>query len=119
MTEIKGKIIVIGKTQTIGAKDFLKREIVIETEEKYPQKIKVDFTQGACDLLDKVNVGEIATISVNIRGTEYQGKYYVNLVGWKITTDENKVKEVQNEVVGHDASKGSDPMDLASDDLPF
>jgi len=34
---VQGKIKVIGETETIGAKGFLKRLLVIETSETYPQ----------------------------------------------------------------------------------
>ena len=37
--EVQGTIKVIGETQTFGAKGFRKRELVITTDEQYPQSI--------------------------------------------------------------------------------
>jgi hypothetical protein len=37
--ELQGRIKLIGETQTFGAKGFRKRELVVTTEEQYPQHI--------------------------------------------------------------------------------
>lgn len=83
--EITGKIKLIGETETVGsAGTFKKRLIVISTEEQYPQHVPVDFVQDKTSVLDKYQVGEEVKVSVNVRGNEYNGKYYVSLNGWKI-----------------------------------
>ena len=41
--EIQGRIKFIGQTQTFGQNGFQKREVVIVTEEQYPQSIIFDF----------------------------------------------------------------------------
>ena len=41
--EITGKIKSIGQVQTYG--NFQKREVVLVTEDKYPQTLMVEFTQ--------------------------------------------------------------------------
>lgn len=70
---------------------FSKRDIVIRTEEQYPQDIAIQFTQDKCDLLDAYKVGENVTIAYNLRGnmngwTNPQGevKYFNTIQGWKI-----------------------------------
>ena len=83
--EITGKIKLIGETETVGSVGtFKKRLIVISTEEQYPQHVPVDFVQDKTSILDKYQVGEEVKVSVNVRGNEYNGKYYVSLNGWKI-----------------------------------
>jgi len=82
---ITGKIIVLNNTQTVGsAGTFKKRTVVVETSEKFPQKLAIDFVQDGCSMLDKYKVGETVEIAINHRGNEYNGKYYVSLQGWKI-----------------------------------
>ena len=81
---VQGKIKVIGATESIGAKGFLKRLLVIETSETYPQQLPIEFTQDKTSLLDNFNVGDDANVSINLRGSEWQGKYYANIQGWKI-----------------------------------
>lgn len=87
--EIQGKIKLIGETKTFGNNGFRKREVVVTTEEQYPQHIMVEFVQDKCDLLNKHNVGETVKISINLRGREWtnpQGevKYFNSIQGWRI-----------------------------------
>ena len=82
--EIKGKVFLVGETETIGTKDFKKRLLVVETDEQYSQKIPIDFVQDKVTLLDFITTGQEVVVSVNVRGNEYNGKYYVGLQGWQI-----------------------------------
>lgn len=81
---IKGSIHLIGETETVGNNGFTKRLVVIETQEQYKQTIPVDFVKDKTNILDNYEVGDTVDVSVNVRGNEYNGKYYVNLQGWKI-----------------------------------
>ena len=54
--ELQGKIKLIGETQTFGVNGFRKRELVITTEEQYPQHIMVEFVQDKTDLLNNYQV---------------------------------------------------------------
>lgn len=83
--ELTGKIIVLQDTETVGTKGFQKRVFVVETtEDKYPQKIALEFTKDKCDVLDGFSVGQNVKVEFNIRGSEYNGRYYVSLQAWKI-----------------------------------
>jgi hypothetical protein len=86
--EISGKIKVINPTKQVSD-TFKKRELVITTEEQYPQHILIDFIQDKCSVLDSFNVGEAVTVSINVRGKEYINKngevgYFNQLQAWKI-----------------------------------
>ena len=75
--EVSGKIKWLDETKTYGEKGFRKREVVITTEERYPQHILVEFIQDNCDLLDSFQIGQNVKIGINIRGREWvnpQGK---------------------------------------------
>lgn len=87
--EVQGRIKLIEETKTYGNNGFRKREIVITTEEQYPQHILVEFVQDKCGLLDTFSVGQLVKISINIRGREWlnpQGetKYFNSIQGWRI-----------------------------------
>jgi len=69
--EVQGKVKMIGEAQTFGSNGFRKREIVVTTEEQYPQHIMVEFVQDKCDLLNNFQVGQEVKISVNLRGREW------------------------------------------------
>lgn len=87
--EVQGKIKMIGQTQTFGSNGFRKREVVVTTEEQYPQHIMVEFVQDKTDLLNNFQVGQPVKIGVNLRGREWvnpQGetKYFNSIQGWRI-----------------------------------
>lgn len=87
--EVQGRIKMIGDTQSFGSNGFRKREIVVTTEEQYPQHIMVEFVQDKTDLLDSYKVGQQVKISINLRGREWvnpQGetKYFNSIQGWRI-----------------------------------
>ena len=87
--EITGKVKHISETKTYGDNNFRKREIVITTEEQYPQHILVEFVQDKTSVLDKYQVGQNVKIGININGREWvnpQGetKYFNSIQGWRI-----------------------------------
>jgi hypothetical protein len=61
--EVTGKIKVVNPEQQISAA-FKKRELVVTTEEQYPQHIMIEFTQDKCDLLNNYSVGETVKASI-------------------------------------------------------
>lgn len=87
--EISGRVKVIGEAQTFGS-GFTKREFVVTIDEgdKYPQDIPFDCVQDKVSLLDGVNVGDVVDISYNMRGREYNGRYFLNLQAWKLSVSE-------------------------------
>lgn len=87
MYEAKGNIKWIGETQSFPS-GFSKREFVVTTQhDKYPQDLKFEVVKEKCTLLDAFDVGTAVTVSFDIRGNEYNGKYYVNLSCWKLQGD--------------------------------
>ena len=80
---ITGTIKLIEEVQTFDS-GFTKRVLVLTTSEKYPQDVALEFFKDKCGLLDALKVGQVVTIAFNVRGSEYNGRYYVNLNGWKI-----------------------------------
>ena len=88
-----GKIKVLNETQVVSA-SFKKRELVVTTDEQYPQFIQIEFAQDKCDLLNSYKVGDSVDISINLRGREWinpQGevKYFNQIQGWRIQKPES------------------------------
>jgi hypothetical protein len=86
--EVIGKIKVKIVDIQVSA-SFKKTELVITTNEQYPQDIKIEFHQDKCDLPDPYKVGEEVEVSINLRGREWvnpQGEsvYFNTIVGWRI-----------------------------------
>ena len=83
--ELEGTIKVIGATQEFNS-GFTKREIVVTVPDgEYPQDVKLEVVKDKCAELDQFAVGQEVSVSFNLRGNEYNDKYYVNLQAWKVT----------------------------------
>jgi len=92
--ELQGSIKLIGETKTYGANGFRKREIVVTTEEQYPQDLLVEFIQDKCDLLSQFSPGQKVTVGINLKGREWtspQGevKYFNSIQGWRIEAQQS------------------------------
>lgn len=86
--EIKGKIKKIFETQTFQS-GFQKREMVVTTQEQYPQDILIEFLQDKVVLLDAYKVGDDVKVHINLRGKEWVNpegvaKYFNSINGWRI-----------------------------------
>lgn len=79
----EGRIIAIEEPQSF-ASGFTKREFVIEADEKYPQQVKFECVKDGVAMLDGRKIGDHVTVHFNLRGREYNGRYFVNLNCWKI-----------------------------------
>ena len=87
--EVQGRIKLIGETKEFGSNGFRKRDLVVTTEEQYPQHLLVEFIQDKTSLLDNFQVGQQVKVSINLRGREWvnpQGetKYFNSIQGWRI-----------------------------------
>src|SRR5690554_5678458 len=111
--ELKGKIKKIFETQTFQS-GFQKKEIVVTTDEQYPQDILIEFYQDKIALLDPLNVGDEVKVHINIRGKEWvnpegEAKYFNSINGWRIERGSTAAPEPAPEPV----------EEKKEDDLPF
>lgn len=86
--EISGKIRLIRPKRKVS-NVFSNRDIVVTTDEQYPQHILVQFVQDKCELLNNYQVGEAVKIDINLRGREWtnnQGEmtYFNSIIGENI-----------------------------------
>ncbi len=104
---------------------FQTREFVIEVPDgTYPQMVKFQLVQDRVSLVDGCQVGERVKVHFDLRGREWQGKYFTTLNAWRI----ERLDQVQTAppvaqsqsappAVPGFPSVQDEPM--ASDDLPF
>ena len=123
--EVQGKIKLVGNVQEI-TDSFRKREIILVTQEQYPQTLCIDFVQEKTDLLNDFKEGQEVKIGINLRGREWENpegiiKYFTSLQGWRIEflQDENS----DHEQPGLESLTPFEPADDLNkedlDDLPF
>lgn len=81
---------IIKQVQEVTEKGtFKSRNVVVTTEEQYPQHISVQFVQDKVGLLDTFTEGQKVKVSINLRGREWvnpegESVYFNTIQGWKI-----------------------------------
>lgn len=107
--KIKGGIKLINDVKVISDK-FSVREFVLTTEDsKYPQDIMFQTVNDRMSMLNTIKRGDAVEVSFNVRGREFNGKYYNTLDAWKVE------RPGPREQSAHIAP----PLDILQDDLPF
>ncbi len=104
--ELLGKIKLIGDIKTYGDNGFRKRELVLTTEDQYPQHILIEFVQNNCELLD------------NFESPDQGIKYFNSIQGWRIESLDDQVMDSAPADLPMEPDTDS-PSDLTEDDLPF
>lgn len=125
--ELQGTVKKLSEAQTF-ASGFQKREMVLLTQEQYPQPINIEFLSDKINLLDNLHEGDQVKVGINIRGREWtspQGevKYFNSITGWRV----EKVTESAQEPVSATPSAAPTPSAVnenpfaedTDDDLPF
>lgn len=123
--EVTGKIKVISAEQQVSA-SFKKRELVVTTEEQYPQSIMIEFVQDKSDLLNNFNVGDNVKVSINLGGREWvnpQGetKYFNSIKGWRIEKMQSEAPMQQAPAMpaAQTFAPATNFTEEEHDDLPF
>jgi len=121
--EVQGKLHKIFPTES-KTSSFQAREFVIELDGQYTQYIKFQLTQDRCALIDNYNEGDQINVHFDLRGREWQEKYFTNLNAWRI---EQVAANAQGDAAPKDAPSdfiemGDQASDMRAedfDDLPF
>lgn len=122
--EVIGKIKHIGEIQQVSA-SFRKRELVVTTEEQYPQHILIEFNQDKCDILNSYKFQEDVKVSINLRGREWvnpQGetRYFNSIQGWRIERTTSPQSATQQYAANQQQfAPQTTQNDDEPDDLPF
>ena len=100
---------------------FTKREFVLTTIEKYPQDVKFELTKEKTSLIDSHKIGDELSVYFNLRGNNYNGKYYNGLNCWKIETESATTSNAKEELRQHPKLQAlKESLSLEdSDSLPF
>jgi hypothetical protein len=114
--ELEGTVKVIFDEQKFDS-GFYKREFVVTTAEQYPQDVKFELLKDKTELIRDTKVGDRLKVFFDIRGREWNGNYYNNLVAWKI----EQAGATPPPVSSGESPFDADLSDINSDDddLPF
>ena len=121
--EVTGRIKKIEPTKEYGTNGFKKRELVITTEDQYPQFILIEFVQDKCALLDQVQEGQMVKVAFDLRGREWinpqgEAKYFNSLNGWKVELLQANAPAPVPPLESFEEVEPMNEID-ESDDLPF
>jgi hypothetical protein len=101
---LKGAVKLISEVKVISDK-FSVREFVVTTPDaKYPQDILFQTVNDKMAILDSIGAGQEVEVSFNLRGREFNGRYYNTLDAWKVQTTGGTITQ---------------PTTEQDDDLPF
>lgn len=120
--EVEGKLIKKFDTESKTA-SFQAREFVIEVPDgNYPQMVKFQLVQDRCNMLDTYEEGEQIKVHFDLRGREWQGKYFTNLNAWRIDKASDSQSASDAPVPSDDPFPTSNDEPTSQghdDDLPF
>lgn len=120
--EIEGKLHRKFDTENKTA-TFQTREFVIEVNSNnYMQYIKFQLTQDRCGVIDPYELGERIKVHFDLRGREWNDKYFTNLNAWKIDKSGDDVVIVPPPGAEDFPDADSEPVfgnPEDDDDLPF
>ena len=93
---IKGAIKLINPIKVISDK-FSVREFVVTTPDaKYPQDILFQTVNDKMNVLESLGAGQQVEVSYNVRGREFNGRYYNTLDAWKVQVIGGQTVETTN-----------------------
>ena len=80
---LKGSVQLVQDLQTFES-GFTKQVLILNTGGEYPQEIPIEFVKDSTSKISNLKVGQPIEVGINIRGNEYNGKFYANIQGWKV-----------------------------------
>lgn len=110
---IKGTIKSIGDVQVVSEK-FKKVEFVVVTDDKFPKSIALQITNDKIDNFVKYNSeGQEVEVKFNIESKEFNGRWFTNLIAWRVQSVGDAQKQESTPIVPIAPSvKSSDDSDL-------
>jgi hypothetical protein len=119
--ELTGKIKKIFDQQDFPS-GFYKQEFVVTTDERFPQDIKLDCLKEKVEMLKDLQEGTPVKVSFDVRGREWNERFYVDLSAWKIEVQDAAAGGDQAAAVAEPSAPSSDPAQYGieeDDDVPF
>jgi len=94
---IVGTVINVGPVESLGANGFRKCVVVIDTGGEYRQQIPIEFIKDMADKAgNTLNAGDEVVMDYNLRGREYNGKYYASVQGWRFKVTQEATRQSVN-----------------------
>ena len=123
ISTVQGTVYRVEETKEYGSNGLQKRVMVIEVQDgQYSQKIPVEAVKDKCAMFDGMNEDDIVTAYVNLRGSEWQERFFLSLNCWKVETDAQATPSSDIEDFKKELESPKDPLNDGSEfdqDVPF
>ena len=117
--QVDGKLHKVFKTEQKSEK-FRAREFVIEiVDGNYAQMIKFQLTQDKCELIDEHQEGDEITVHFNLRGREWNERFFTNLDAWRIESAGASQPAAAGAATDAEYPELTAKREDFSDDIPF
>ena len=121
--EITGTLEKKYETETKG-ESFRVRDFVIKANDggQYDNFVKFQCTQDRTAIIDQFNEGDEIKVHFDLRGRQWQDKYFTNLNAWRVEAmagGNDAAPAANSDAPGDFPSAQDAPVVEADDDLPF
>jgi len=117
--EVEGKLYkkydIEKKSDSFQTREF----VLLDDKGQYPNYVKFQLVQDRVNVIDNLDEGSMVKVYFDLRGREWQGKFFTNLNAWRIEAigAESKPKAAAGEFPS--APPGLSDEGSSYDDLPF
>lgn len=115
---LEGILIKVMDTEQVS-ETFKKRTFVIETFGQYPEKVAFELIKDKVDIINLYPVGANLKVKFNVRGREWNGKFFTNLQAWFVGLMDGATMPPKAEVKAEPQAPTAEIQDSDDDDLPF
>jgi single-strand DNA-binding protein len=118
--EIEGKLHKVFETENKTASFQAREFVILISESNYPQFIKFQLTQDRCGIVDKYNEGDMVKVYFDLRGREWNDKYFTNLNAWRVEAVSPEAENAPFPIEDPASfSESNETMEDDFGDLPF
>jgi hypothetical protein len=118
---VRGVVHFIDETKTYGQKGFRKRLVVLAQDNgRFINYVPLEFTQDACDSVDRLSVGDEVDVQYRLSGRKWQKdadsevKYFLSAEAMQFEVLQRKPEQIGESVNDQLAEASQD-----EDDIPF
>ena len=120
--ELSGTISKILPLQTGQGKNgvWKKQDYVLQYGDQYPKLLCFNLWGDKIDQLEKLNIGEMISVSFAVESREYNGRWYTDIKAWRVSPvspEKPKSAPVKTEEEQEYLTTFTD--ESQNDDLPF
>jgi len=119
--EIEGKLYKKFDTEQKSGSFQAREFVLLDDKGQYPNYIKFQLVQDRVEAIDNFEDGSMIKVYFDLRGREWQGKFFTNLQAWRVEAvgagQPNKVKTPAGDFPS--SPPGYTDEGSSYDDLPF